>query len=499
MKNALLSFLIGQRCKRIRHFSENPIHIQNKVLTELISKAKNTEFGMEHKFHLINNYIDYINYVPLRKYEDFYPFIDRTRKGVKNVIWPTKINLYSKSSGTTNSRSKYIPVTKESLFKCHFKAGKDMLALYTSNFGNTNIYSGKGLMLGGSLDKLNSRLYQQGDLSAILIDKFPYWVNMHRVPDKNTALMPNWEEKINRIAEQAIKSNITNLTGVPSWMLVLLKHILNITGKDNLSEIWPNLEVFFHGGVSFGPYRSQFNEVLSNSNMNYLEGYNGSEGFFAIQDLKDSQGLLLLLDHGIFYEFIDLKEYNEGKNTSILLDEVKLGVNYVLVISTNAGLWRYVIGDVISFTSIKPFRVRVVGRTKSFLNAFGEEVIVEDADRALLETCKKFQAIFNEYTVAPFFISNKSSARHQWLIDFSKEPKDINQFAKVLDENLKKLNSDYAAKRSNNLVLKQPEVILIKNNEFYKWLKHNNRLGGQNKIPRLSNDRKIVEFILHQT
>ena len=499
MKNTVLSFLIGQRNKEIKEFLENPVHIQNEVLTNLIRKAKDTEFGTEHNFDLINNYTDYINNVPVRTYEEFYSFINRSRKGIQNVIWPTKINWYSKSSGTTNSRSKYIPITKESLFKCHFKAGKDMLALYTSNFGNTNIYSGKGLMLGGSLDKLNSSLFQQGDLSAILIDKFPFWVNMHRIPDKNTALMSNWEEKLSRIAEQAIKSNITNLTGVPSWMLVLLKHILNITDKDNLSEIWPNLEVFFHGGVNFNPYRSQFNEIISNSNMNYLEGYNGSEGFFAIQDLKDSKGLLLLLNHGIFYEFIDLKEYNKGKNKPILLDAVKLGVNYVIVISTNGGLWRYVIGDVVSFTSLNPFRIRVVGRTKSFLNVFGEEVIVEHADQALLQACKKFKAIFDEYTVAPFFISNSSSGRHQWLIDFSKEPNDIDQFAKVLDENLIKLNSDYAAKRTNNLVLKEPEVILIKNNEFYKWLKYNNRLGGQNKIPRLRNDREIVDFILNQS
>ena len=496
MKSTFLSFLIKRRSNRIQDFSNHPIRFQEDVLKELINRAKFTEFGVEHSFDLIRNYSDFTENIPVRTYEEFYPFIAKSRKGIQNVIWPTDIKWYAKSSGTTNARSKYIPITKESLIKCHFKAGKDMLALYTSNFGESNIYNGKGLMLGGSLDQVHSSFYKQGDLSAILIDQFPFWVNMHRIPDVKTALMPNWEEKLDRIARQAIKSNITNLTGVPSWMLVLLQHILTISNRSDISEIWPNLEVFIHGGVNFKPYKSQFSDIISSPKMNFLEGYNGSEGFFAIQDLKYSEGLLLLLNHGIFYEFIELKDYNNGINKTILLDEVRLETNYVLVISTNGGLWRYVIGDVVSFTTLYPFRIRIVGRTKSFLNVFGEEVIVEHSDKALLKACEKSKAVFNEYTVAPFFINDKSSGRHQWLIDFSKEPHNIDVFTKLLDKNLMTLNSDYAAKRTNDLVLKEPEVILIRNNEFYRWLEHNDRLGGQNKIPRLCDNREIVDFIL---
>jgi hypothetical protein len=357
------------------------------------------------------------------------------------------------------------------------------------------MYNGKGLMLGGSLKNSEKGDYKDGDLSAILLDEFPFWVNYHRVPDIKTALMEDWEDKLERIAQQAVKENITNLTGVPSWMLILLKRVLVISGKKNISEVWPKLELYMHGGVNFEPYKEQFKSLIPSEKMNYLEGYNASEGFIGIQDKNPSEGLLLMLDYGIFYEFIAMENFKKGIIETTNLKDVQLNTDYALVISTNAGLWRYLIGDVICFTHLSPFRVKIIGRTKSFLNTFGEELVIDNTDKALIEVCEKHYALIKDYTVAPIFI-NENSGGHQWLIEFSKEPQDIHHFKIDLDKALKALNSDYAAKRSHNLLLNMPEIILIKNNEFYLWLKQNKRLGGQYKIPRLSNDRKVVDEIL---
>jgi len=487
--------MMQQRINKITEFCENPIKAQEKVFDFLISKGKNTAFGEEHSFQKIDDYAHFSKNIPIRTYEEFSIFIERARNGEQNVLWPGKINWFAKSSGTTNAQSKFIPVTQESLEDCHFKGGKDMLSLYGNNFPFSDIYNGKGLMLGGSINDSENGNYKDGDLSAILLHEFPFWVNYHRIPDIDTALMSEWEEKLERIAQQAVHANITNLTGVPSWMLILLRRVLAISGKKNISEVWPNLELYMHGGVNFEPYKAQFKTLIPSEKMNYLEGYNASEGFIGIQDKNPSKGLLLMLDYGIFYEFIPISNYKKGMLEAIPLKEVQLNIDYVLVISTNGGLWRYLIGDVIRFTTLSPFRIKIIGRTKSFLNAFGEELVVENTDKALLAACNVCTASIKDYTVSPIFIDD-SSGGHQWFIEFSKEPEDIEFFKQELDKNLKALNSDYAAKRTKNLILNPPEIILIQNNEFYTWLKQNNRLGGQYKVPRLNNDRTITDEIL---
>ncbi len=485
-----------KRIKNIKKFVDNPIQVQESVFNYLIKKGIKTKFGEDHQFEKITNYITFKNQIPIRTYEDFDHYITKIRKGREDILWPGKINWFAKSSGTTNNKSKFIPVTKESLEDCHFKAGKDMLSIYENNFPKINIYNGKGIMLGGSMTKSKNRKFKDGDLSAILLDEFPFWVNYHRVPDINTALMKEWDEKLDKIAKQAINENITNLTGVPSWMLILLKRILQLSGKNNILELWPNLELYMHGGVNFEPYRQQFEEIIPSDKMNYLEGYNASEGFFGIQDKNPSEGILLMLDYGIFYEFIPMYKYRNGKTDAINLSEVELNRDYALIITTNGGLWRYVIGDVIKFTSLFPFRIKITGRTESYVNAFGEELMVHNTDTAISNTCKKFKCSIIDYTVAPIFITKKSGG-HQWFIEFANKPRNLNLFMKEIDWQIQQLNSDYEAKRNNNLILREPELVVIENNEFYIWLKNNRKLGGQNKIPRLSNNREIAEKILY--
>jgi len=487
--------MMQKRIDKIEEFCKNPIQTQENVFYFLISKGRKTAFGKMHQFSTITNYSKFSKNIPIRTYEEFSVFIERAREGEQNVLWPGKINWFAKSSGTTNAQSKFIPVTQESLEDCHFKGGKDMLSLYGNNFPFSDMYSGKGLMLGGSINNSEKGNYKDGDLSAILLHEFPFWVNYHRIPDIETALMSEWEEKLERIAQQAVHANITNLTGVPSWMLILLKRVLAISGKNNISEVWPNLELYMHGGVNFEPYRKQFNTLIPSKKMNYLEGYNASEGFIGIQDKNPSEGLLLMLDYGIFYEFIPMDNYKKEILEAIPLKEVQKNIDYALVISTNGGLWRYLIGDVIRFTTLSPFRIKIIGRTKSFLNAFGEELIVENTDKALLAACSICTASIKDYTVAPIFIDD-SSGGHQWLIEFKTPPVDLVVFTTKLDNKLKQLNSDYAAKRSNNLIIGAPEIVCIENNEFYKWLAKHNRLGGQYKIPRLCNNREIVDEIL---
>ena len=485
-----------KRIKNIKKFVDNPIQVQESVFNYLIKKGIKTKFGEDHQFEKITNYITFKNQIPIRTYEDFDHYITKIRKGGEDILWPGKINWFAKSSGTTNNKSKFIPVTKESLEDCHFKAGKDMLSIYENNFPKINIYNGKGIMLGGSMTKSKKRKFKDGDLSAILLDEFPFWVNYHRVPDINTALMKEWDEKLDKIAKQAINENITNLTGVPSWMLILLKRILQLSGKNNILELWPNLELYMHGGVNFEPYRQQFEEIIPSDKMNYLEGYNASEGFFGVQDKNPSEGILLMLDYGIFYEFIPMYKYRNGKTDAINLSEVELNRDYALIITTNGGLWRYVIGDVIKFTSLFPFRIKITGRTESYVNAFGEELMVHNTDTAISNTCKQFKCSIIDYTVAPIFITKKSGG-HQWFIEFANKPRNLNLFMKEIDWQIQQLNSDYEAKRNNNLILREPELVVIENNEFYIWLKNNRKLGGQNKIPRLSNNREIAEKILY--
>ena len=484
-----------KRIKKINNFIDNPIKHQTNVLKYLIKKGLRTKFGKEHHFNKITNYTSFKNQIPVKTYEELAPYIEKARKGEKDILWPGTVKWFAKSSGTTNSKSKFIPITKESLNDCHFKAGKDMLSLYENNFPKTNIYNGKGLMLGGTIAKSEYGEFKDGDLSAILLDEFPFWVNYHRVPDIETALMKNWENKLDEIASQAVKENITNITGVPSWMLILLKRVLQLSGKNNISEVWPNLEIYMHGGVNFEPYKKQFEALIPSNKMNYLEGYNASEGFIGIQDKSPSEGILLMLNYGIFYEFICMDKYRKGERDSIDLSEVELNISYALVITTNGGLWRYLIGDVIQFTSIYPFRIKILGRTKSCINTFGEELMVHNTDTAISKSCKKYNCSITDYTVAPIFIDDKSGG-HQWFIEFEKTPLDLNLFMQEVDQQLKQLNSDYEAKRNNNLILKFPEFVVVRNREFYLWLKEKKRLGGQHKVPRLTENREIAEEIL---
>ena len=473
-------------------FLKYPIDVQYELLFDLIVSAKNTEFGKKCKFSKIKSYSDFTKAVPIQKYETIEPLIERCRKGEQNLFWPTKIKWFAKSSGTTNAKSKYIPVSDEALEECHFNAGKDMLGLYINNNKNTQLFTGKGLRLGGS-----SAIYEDndtyfGDLSAIIIENMPFWADYSSAPKQEVALMGEWETKMEAIIEETISENITSLAGVPSWMLVLLHKVLEKTGQQNILEVWPNLEVYFHGGVNFNPYREQFKKLIPKKEFKYYETYNASEGFFAIQDRNNSDELLLMLDYGIFYEFIPMHDYDEENSNAIPLSEVKMGINYAVVITTNGGLWRYLIGDTVKFTSTSPYRIKITGRTKHYINVFGEELIIENAEEALKSACEKTKSIIKDYTVAPVFMDGRESGGHEWLIEFEKEPKDLCFFTEILDNALKNCNSDYEAKRYNDMTLNMPQVHQVRPGLFYDWLKLKGKLGGQHKIPRLSNKRDFI-------
>ena len=433
----------------------------------------------------------------MRSYEELSPYIERLRKGEQNLLWPQEIRWFAKSSGTTSSKSKYIPVSEDALEECHFKGGKDVLTIYCNNHPDTRIFTGKGLTLGGShaISEYDSEAYY-GDLSAILMQNLPFWAQFIRTPDLPIALMDEWEHKIETIAKVTAAEDVTNISGVPSWALLLLRRVLEITGKSDIHEVWPNLELYVHGGVSFTPYREQYRKIIPWDGMNYLETYNASEGFFGIQDRSDADDMLLMLDYGIFYEFIPVDSLGRELTEAIGLEDVKKDVNYALVISTNSGLWRYRIGDTIRFTSLDPFRIRITGRTKNFINAFGEELVVENADQALETACRKTGAVISDYTGAPVFFSERSSGAHEWLIEFSEEPANPEYFAEIFDNALKSLNSDYEAKRYHDMVLGPPRIRRMPSGSFYNWLKSKGKLGGQHKVPRLSNDRTLLEEIL---
>ena len=495
-KNSILSWMMKKRMHQIDLFLKYPFLVQNELLLSLLEKAKNTVFGKEYKFSSIKSYADFRKSVPIKTYEEFFPYIQRLRKGEEGILWPGEIKWFAKSAGTTNAKSKFIPISKEALEDCHYKAGKDMLAIYCNNNNDTTVFDGKGLMLGGSQDSNPLKKYVDGDLSAILLDNFPFWVNIHRIPDLETALLSKWEEKLKKIVAQSINENITNLTGASSWMLIVLNNVLEETKAKNILEVWPNLELYMHGGMNFSPYKEQFQKIIPSQKMNYMECYNASEGYFAIQDQTDSNEMLLMLDYGIFYEFIPMDDFNNVNRDAISLEMVELNKTYAIVISTNAGLWRYLIGDTIKFTALDPFRIKIVGRTKSFLNAFGEELVIENAENALAFACKKTSAIVKEYTAAPLYIDEGNSGAHQWLIEFEKAPYDLNIFTKELDVFLQEINSDYQAKRTNELILQRPKIESLKRGTFYKWLEQKGKLGGQNKVPRLSNNREIAEEIL---
>lgn len=477
-------------------FLKYPIDVQNELLFRLLHKAKDTEVGIQYQFNTIKNYKEFSEKVPIQTYESIEHLIDRTRKGEQNVFWPTPIKWFAKSSGTTNAKSKFIPVSDEALENCHFKAGKDMLGLYINNNPEAQLFTGKGLRLGGSSAVYEDNNTYFGDLSAIIIENLPFWADFSSAPKQETALMSEWEAKMDAIVQETIDEDITSLVGVPSWMLVLLNRVLEKTGKNNILEVWPNLEVYFHGGVNFNPYREQFKKIIPKTDFKYFETYNASEGFFAIQDENHSLDLLLMLDYGIFYEFIPMDCFDNEHSKAIPLSEVKLNVNYAMVITTNGGLWRYLIGDTVKFTSLNPFRIRITGRTKHFINVFGEELIIENAENALKQACLKTNAEVCEFTVAPIFMDDKKSGGHEWIIEFKKEPKNLNYFTELLDNALKASNSDYEAKRYNNLTLAMPKINIARNGLFYDWLKQQGKLGGQHKVPRLSNSRNHLEELL---
>ena len=495
--NSVFGWVMKKRIHQIELFMKYPMEVQQEVFRSLIDRAALTRFGLEHKFSGITSVEDFKKAVPIRNYEGFKDYIELLREGQQNVLWPSKLKWFAKSSGTTDARSKFIPVTKEALEECHYKGGKDLLALYYTHKPDAKVYSGKHLVLGGSskMNPFNEEGYT-GDLSAIIIRNLPIWVELRRAPSRDIALMDNWEEKIEKIAHTTMDEDIYMMAGVPSWMLVLLKRIVELKGVEHIREVWPNLELFWHGGVSFKPYRDQFKRLIPDASMNYVETYNASEGFFGIQDRIDSDDLLLMLDYGIFYEFMPMSEYGKANPRTVTLKDIEIGENYAIVISTNGGLWRYLVGDTVRFTSRYPFRIQVSGRTKHYINAFGEELMVDNADEAIRHACEGTGALVTDYTAAPVFMTENTTGAHEWLIEFENAPADAEHFRQLLDEKLKAVNTDYEAKRSFDFILQKPVVHILPPGTFYRWLKEKDKLGGQHKVPRLCNDRRYVDEVL---
>lgn len=490
-----ISSLARMRLWRIEGWKTHPQDAQREVLQDLVTAAQYTEFGKKYNFSTLFNIRSFKQTVPIHEYEDMKPYIQRTMEGEQHVLWNTPIYWFAKSSGTTSDKSKFIPVSDESLEDCHYKAAKDVLSMYYQYNPESELLTGKGLVLGGShtINPLNQEA-QYGDLSAVLLQNSPFWGNWLRVPDLSIALMDEWESKIEMLAQSTIRENVTSISGVPTWTLVLFRRILEITGKQSIAEVWPNLELYMHGGVSFTPYREQFRKIIGKK-INYLEMYNASEGFFAAQDVPGEEGMLLFVDHGIFMEFMPVEEYGKPFPHTIGLSEVEKGKNYALVISTNGGLWRYLVGDTVQFTSLEPFRIKVSGRIKHYMNAFGEEVIVDNTDMAIAAASAATGAVVNDYTAAPVYFSEGSNGAHEWLIEFEKHPTDLALFTKELDASLKTLNSDYEAKRHKDIALRMPLVHSLEKGIFSNWLKSRGKLGGQHKVPRLSNERTHLEEI----
>ncbi len=491
-----ISSLARMRLWRIEAWKNNPLDAQREVLQDLVTSAQYTEFGRKYNFSNLFTIRDFKNAVPIHEYNDLKPYIERIMNGEQNILWNTPIYWFAKSSGTTNDKSKFIPVSDESLEDGHFKASKDVLSMYYQFKPDSELLTGKGLVLGGShnINPMNNEA-QYGDLSAVLLQNTPFWGHWLRTPDLSIALMDEWESKIEKLAESTIKENVTSISGVPTWTLVLFRRILELTGKRTMSEVWPSLELYMHGGVSFAPYKEQFQKLIGKE-INYLEMYNASEGFFAAQDIPGEEGMLLFTDHGSFMEFMPVHEYGKKDPQTIGLHEVEIGRNYALIISTNGGLWRYMLGDTVQFTSLKPFRIKVSGRLKHYMNAFGEEVIVDNSDKAIAIASEKTGAVVNDYTAAPVYFSESSNGAHEWLVEFEKAPASLEDFTKELDIALKNINSDYEAKRHKSIALRMPIIHAIKKGAFAEWLRSKGKLGGQHKVPRLSNERTLVEEIL---
>ena len=488
-----------KRIHQIELFMKYPHDVQEELFKRLVKEASATEFGKKYGFSDIENTTQYRERVPVFTYETIFPYIKRLMRGEQNILWPTEITWFSKSSGTTNQRSKFIPVSQEALEECHFKGGKDLISIYVNNFPDTRLFDGKGLAVGGShqineYDSSHSSSY--GDVSAVIMQNLPPWAQFIRTPSLETALMSNWEEKIEKMAAETAQVNVTNISGVPTWTALLIQRIVELEKKDNILQVWPNLEVFFHGAVAFKPYRNLFEKLIPSVSMRYVEIYNASEGFFGIQDQPDSEEMLLMLDYGIYYEFIPVEDLENENPRAVGLGDVEIGKNYAMIISTNAGLWRYNIGDTIRFTSTSPYRIKISGRTKHFINAFGEEVIIENAEHAINMACETTGAVIDNFTAAPVFLEKGKKGGHEWIIEFKVVPQDQDRFNHVLDQTLREINSDYDAKRQHDLALIAPKINSVRQGTFYDWMKKRGKLGGQNKVPRLFNTREYVDDIL---
>ena len=495
--NSLFTWIMKKRIHQIELFMKYPHDVQEEWFQNLISTAEATEWGKKYDYKSILTPEEYKNRVPISDYDDIKGYVDRMIKGEQNILWPSDIKWFAKSSGTTSDRSKFIPVSMEALEECHYQGGKDMLSIYCHNRPDNKVFTGKSVVIGGSsqINNFSPDSYN-GDLSSILIRNLPFWAEFKRTPTLEVTLNPNFEEKIEQIAQITIKEDVTSLAGVPTWNIVMAKRILEITGKSNLLEVWPNLELYGHGGVSFKPYKEQFKQLIPSENMYYLENYNASEGYFGLQDQSDSEDLLLMLDYGIFYEFLPMENLDDENPKTLSLHEVELGKNYALIITTNAGLWRYKIGDTIKFTSLSPYRIQVSGRTKQYINTFGEEIIVDNAEQALSAACKATGAGIKDYTAAPVYFSGQEAGAHEWIIEFEKQPNDFQRFCEVLDQTLREINSDYDAKRYKNMALNAPIIHNAPENSFYSWMKSRGKLGGQNKVPRLANSREYLDTLL---
>lgn len=497
--NTIFSLVHSKRLTQIKHFSLNPGEVQKELLLNLIRKAKDTEWGIKYGYSNIRSIEEFKSRVPISSYEAIEPFITRNIKGEQNLLWPEDIKWFAKSSGTTSTKSKFIPISNDALEDCHFKGGKDVLALYNDLYPDNGILTGKSLTLGGShqISNLNSDSFC-GDLSAILIENMPFWTHLMKTPNQSVALMDEWENKLKKMTEVTATADVRALAGVPSWLLILLANILDYTGKSNILEVWPNLELFIHGGINFTPYQEQYRKLIPSNNMHYMETYNASEGFFGIQTDPNSSAMLLMLDYGIFYEFVSVCMLEECEHPKTLnIEEVELGVNYAIIISTNGGLWRYLIGDTIKFHSKFPYKFTITGRTKQFINAFGEEMIVDNAEKALKAACDATKGVIRDYSAAPKFMSaTNTTGAHEWIIEFSSNPTDMDLFTTTLDETLKNLNSDYEAKRHKSIALKMPIINIAKKDLFLEWMKQRNKLGGQNKVPRLANNREFIDQLI---
>lgn len=497
--STVMSWYFRKRLSSLEHAQKNAADVQQQVLKRLMNDARDTEWGKKFDYRSIATHKDFSERFPIQDYETLKPYIERVMKGSSNVLWPGEITWFAKSSGTTSDKSKFIPVSYETLEECHFQGGKDILTYYCLNSPENGIFDGKNLLIGGShkVNNFNENSFY-GDLSAVLMNNMPVWANLLKTPDKSIALMDDWELKLEKMAQQVINEDVTSISGVPTWTLVLLERLMAMKGVKNIQEVWPNLQLYIHGGVSFTPYRDVFKKMIGNPSMKYLETYNASEGFFGMQnDLSDSS-MILMPDYGIFYEFVKVSELSSDHPRTYTLGEVETGVNYAMVISNSSGLWRYQVGDTLMFSSLNPYKFTITGRTKLFINAFGEEVVIDNAERAIAHACAVTDSKVREYTAAPIYLAQEDHAGHEWLIEFEQEPHSIADFAAALDSKLKEVNSDYEAKRHKDIALKMPRIQSVPNNTFYEWMKRKGKLGGQHKVPRLSNDRQVVEEILGQ-